>query len=203
MKMHADNKTVKALVPGAVFGWLSVVKEYSVNNHHHRLFLFKCACGTEKIIIGSDVLRGKAKSCGCLNKAKTVERNIEIGAKKRLDAIINPASSERALYLAYRQQAVRRNIEFKLSLAEFSTFIYNPCCYCGKAPDNLFKPRTKKVFLYPIVYSGIDRQERFTGYTKTNCVSCCKVCNLAKHTMSTEEFKRWILQVYHHWAAKA
>ena len=40
--------------------------------------------------------------------------------------------------------------------------------------------------------SRIDRIDNTKGYIPGNVRSCCKHCNLAKHTMSEEEFNSWI-----------
>ena len=58
---------------GQRFGRLVVIKpEYKKNRRWY--WLCKCDCGNEKIIRGSHI--GKAtKSCGCLSKELTIERN--------------------------------------------------------------------------------------------------------------------------------
>jgi len=40
--------------------------------------------------------------------------------------------------------------------------------------------------------NGIDRQDNAKGYIPGNCVSCCRICNYAKHALTLEEFKSWI-----------
>ena len=42
----------------------------------------------------------------------------------------------------------------------------------------------------------IDRVDSDRGYTKENSVTCCKYCNFAKHTMSEDDFYKWIRKVY-------
>lgn len=47
-------------------------------------------------------------------------------------------------------------------------------------------------------YNGIDRLNNDEGYTVENTVTCCSVCNRAKHTMGFEAFRAWIARVYTH-----
>ena len=39
----------------------------------HAMWLFRCDCGTEKVICGLDVRRGRTKSCGCSRIGSTWE----------------------------------------------------------------------------------------------------------------------------------
>lgn len=53
---------------GKVFGKLTAIKFVSNDQHGKRKWLFSCACGGECVSIGSDVVRGKTVSCGCVRK---------------------------------------------------------------------------------------------------------------------------------------
>ena len=55
--------------------WIKI--ELTIVNHYYNrsYYLCKCTCGNEKIIRGKDLKYNKIKSCGCLNKEKTTERN--------------------------------------------------------------------------------------------------------------------------------
>lgn len=49
--------------------WNMKVLEYAgINKNGRSLWLCQCKCGNQKIIIGSELKRGKTKSCGCMNK---------------------------------------------------------------------------------------------------------------------------------------
>jgi len=48
------------------------------------------------------------------------------------------------------------------------------------------------------VFNGIDRIVTTKGYTPSNSVSCCKVCNFAKRKMTEAEFLVWVERVYNH-----
>lgn len=59
---------------GKTFNRLTVIKRAEVGKKEV-YYLCKCTCGKEKIIRGKDLKYNKIKSCGCLNKEKTTERN--------------------------------------------------------------------------------------------------------------------------------
>lgn len=51
---------------GQAFGRLTVVHRVENDRNHKARWLCKCACGNEKVVIGSNLLAGKTTSCGCL-----------------------------------------------------------------------------------------------------------------------------------------
>lgn len=53
---------------GKKFGKLSVVKYVGKNKYGKPLWLCKCDCGNEKVIIGNSLVSNRTKSCGCLYK---------------------------------------------------------------------------------------------------------------------------------------
>jgi hypothetical protein len=55
-------------ITGQKFGRLTAIKYEGVDNHHRRIWLYKCECGNEVIKPSSEVVRGITKSCGCLKK---------------------------------------------------------------------------------------------------------------------------------------
>lgn len=78
-------------------------------------------------------------------------------------------------YRDYKKRAERNfPTEVMISFEEFSLIVKCECHYCGKDGPN-----------------GIDRQDNQRGYTKDNCVSCCKHCNYVKGDLSLEDFKIW------------
>lgn len=60
--------------------------------------------------------------------------------------------------------------------------------FCGDPPVIQFKARGHKQNVEPYVYNGIDRVNNDIGYLIENCVSCCKVCNFMKRSMSKNDF---------------
>jgi hypothetical protein len=64
--------TLKDLT-GLTFGMLTVLSRSGTENKHVS-WLCKCECGTEKIVLGTNLKRGLIKSCGCLNSKMSSER---------------------------------------------------------------------------------------------------------------------------------
>lgn len=73
-------------------------------------------------------------------------------------------------YKAYRDGARKRNIDFNITLEEFSTFWQNDCSYCGLSISTI----------------GLDRVDSSIGYNIDNIVSCCSRCNEMKMDSSRE-----------------
>lgn len=85
---------------------------------------------------------------------------------------------------ARRKSARKRGIEWKLTDEEALWFLTLPCHYCG-AP--------------PAPFGGIDRIDSNGVYDIGNIVESCKSCNVAKCTMSYEEFTEYLdrLSAFH------
>lgn len=54
---------------GKKFWNMTVLKYVGINQKGRSIWLCKCKCGKEKIVVGSELKRGKVKSCGCLNRS--------------------------------------------------------------------------------------------------------------------------------------
>ena len=59
---------------GMKFGRLTVIERAGSDKHRNALWLCKCECGNEKIIIGNNLKKGNTMSCGCLASEKTKEQ---------------------------------------------------------------------------------------------------------------------------------
>lgn len=53
---------------GQVFWNMTVLEYCGTNKRHRSLWRCKCKCGNEKVVVGSELKRGKTKSCGCMNE---------------------------------------------------------------------------------------------------------------------------------------
>lgn len=71
-----------------------------------------------------------------------------------------------------------RNLQQNLSDIEIKEFLDKDCFYCGKSAF------------------GIDRIDSLKGYTKTNCIPCCKICNIMKNKFSLDLFLEKINLIY-------
>lgn len=80
-----------------------------------------------------------------------------------------------AAWNKYYGSIVRRSLEFgdvcDMTKEEIMELTTQPCYYCGAEP----KARNKYLFR-----NGLDRIDSSRGYIKSNCVPCCRDCNIMK-----------------------
>ena len=79
---------------GKTFSRLTVLKQFGKSKNGHLMFLCKCECGNEKLIIGSSLVYGDTKSCGCLSREKAYIMGINHGIAMR-EISRNPKRIER------------------------------------------------------------------------------------------------------------
>ena len=143
-----------------------------------------CDCGTTKDISQQGLIKGWAKSCGCLLK----EHYSKMGdlARER-NKTPDGVASFNLLYGSYRDN--RKNHEFDLTEDQFKTLTSSNCYYCGVAPlqKRVSSPSTGTYF-----YNGIDRVDNQKGYTIDNSRPCCGICNKAKRDLGEDVFFEWI-----------
>ena len=192
---RAKGKGIKD-IKGQRFGRLVVLKFTGTSKHGVALWLCKCDCGNEKIILSCSLVQVNTKSCGCLKIETDRQRMTEMRAPYKLpegEAAFN------SLHLQYRRSAARRDLPFCLTKDEFKKLTRGDCYYCGKSPQQ----RTSKHRVNgSYIYNGIDRRDNDLGYTIDNCVPCCTLCNLKKLAMSEDEFITWVVSVYNHYVTK-
>lgn len=149
---------------GRQFGRLTVIRRVPGDSG----WLCRCVCGNEVAHAGGELIRGRAKSCGCL---KTGPRN-------------GPAF--RSARNRYRVNARSRDLSWCLTDEDFLRLTSQDCHYCGAAPANVAGT---------FVYNGIDRMDNDRGYEPENVVPCCPKCNWAKRDMPYDEFLAWIARL--------
>lgn len=165
---------------GKKFGRLTVInRSYPNERYEHAMWLCKCNCGVEKIIRGDSLSRGESKSCGCLRDDLN---RLELGL-----------ASMRRMIISYKKDAKKRGLEYELTEEQFKKITSQDCHYCGAKPNNISKSGRH---FGDYIYNGIDRVDNNKGYTMDNVVPCCKVCNIAKHQMTLQDFKDWVSRIY-------
>ena len=95
--------------------------------------------------------------------------------KFQMDRIVVPAEKDFSLkrvFSTYLKCAMRRGIEWSLDKDQFELLSSSCCFYCGDSVN----------------FMGIDRKDNHVGYTVTNAVSCCKLCNNFKWNLSVDAF---------------
>ena len=175
------KNNVPAISDGAVFNRLTVIRLSHQDKKWRRFYLCRCECGEEKIIHGASMVSGNTKSCGCLKRDRYTKRAEEVQKTK--------AGAKTAIYLGYKRHARDRGYSFEITKDELIELSSMKCFYCGAGPSNI---KTTKNDVIGLKYNGIDRVDNSKGYSINNCVPCCKICNVAKATLTIVKFKAWV-----------
>lgn len=161
---------------------LLVLEKIPYNND--RTLRYKCLCDCGNIVI---------RKAGTLKREGTIEKSCGCAVAEYYSihyAKDDEGTSVTRLYKSYKKGAKDRDLSFELSEEEFAEIIKQPCHYCGIEPCRQYKRDKRHV--YDFYYNGIDRMDNKKGYSKTNVVPCCTMCNSAKRSTDYEEFKKWI-----------
>lgn len=144
----------------------------------------KCNCG-KTFVCRYDDLKNRKGCRKCGNS---------YGGKRRIYPDYQAAIS--AFYRAYKRNSKDRELDFSLSLEEFSNFISLKCYYCNDPPKdaNYLSKSTRKYKGF--LANGIDRVDNTKGYIKENCVTCCTTCNMMKKTLTIDKFLEQISKIY-------
>lgn len=170
------------LLNGEKYNRLTVISFSHSDKRHRKFYNVKCDCGKEKKIMGSAMISGNTKSCGCLSR--------EVRANKRIS---KNHSEITAIILGYKRHAERRGFKWLLARKDVELIIKSDCVYCGSKPSNIKK--TKNSIDNGLLYTGIDRIDSNENYTIKNSVPCCRICNYAKSNMDVNEFKEWAIKI--------
>jgi 5-methylcytosine-specific restriction endonuclease McrA len=194
--LHKETfKREPAIQVGDRFNRLLVVSENSIKispgGSRKKVWNLLCDCGNSHTATTSSLTTGTVKSCGCYHSETSIENS-----KKSRYKIIKPNRGFNVVLGIYKTSAKKRNLEFSLTDEEFAELITDNCTYCGETPVNSINVSTKTFGEKYFLYNGIDRKDNMLGYTLQNSITCCSVCNHAKHTMSEEVFKAWLNKVF-------
>ena len=184
---------------GNRYGRLIVLKEVGRNKWGSVLWFCKCECGATTIVSGEHLRTGATKSCGCLQKeiASSFAKKMKPGALPKGIAAFN------WLLRRMKKDAKDRNLEWNLPDNKAKELMASSCFYCGAPPKSHKKLSTIKKLNGDFIANGIDRLDNNKGYTEDNVVPCCTCCNIAKSTMSINEFKNHISKIYKHFCKKS
>ena len=175
--------------PGDRFGKLTTIRFDKSRGYNGSGgdWLCQCDCGNTTYARSGKLKAGQHKSCSC--------GYTSFRLKNRLPNDLGP---KREKFRHYKRQAKIRNIDFKLSENQFFKLILGDCVYCGEPPSNI-DVYTKRSLDRGFKTNGIDRTDNNKGYIIDNCVSCCKICNHAKATLSLVEWKTWLKKIANKW----
>ena len=163
-------------ITGQKFGIWIVIKKVKVPNITRAMFFCKCECGTEEIISGKRLRKGKTKSCGCNKRKKTKEERFKT-----------------TMFAIYKRRSKYKKFGFNLTKKEILELSEQNCYYCGKKPNNFYTVHEDTFY-----YSGLDRINNNIGYISTNVVPCCKQCNQAKSNLTQKQFEDHVLKIAKH-----
>jgi len=169
-------------ISGQKFNMLTVLdkrKSKKYKNGTQVYWLCKCDCGKEKYIVSSKIKSGHTKSCGCYRMAF---RKLEPGR-----AALNVVFDD------YQRNAIKRGLQFELSLDEFRKITQQDCYYCGIEPS--IRRQTRRLN-GEYTHNGIDRLDNLLGYISDNSVPCCTMCNRMKYTFTEDLFLSQIKRIY-------
>jgi len=156
------------------FGKWTIIND--VSGKGGRQYECQCECGNIKTIQLSDLVSGSSRGCqGCAN-------NKILGSKRKHYVPYGK------VYGAYKRNARKVGREFSLTIEEAQSLFTSACYYCLSEPSTRVNQKVEELW-----YNGIDRLDNSIGYTKENCVPCCKFCNYAKHTRSAKEYQGWLM----------
>lgn len=103
------------------------------------------------------------------------------------------------LFTTYNGHARRKSREFNLTIDEFQALTSGNCYFCNAKPSQVIANNARnpnKISHWgDYTYNGIDRLDNTIGYIKSNCISCCGICNWAKSNRSVDEFKSYIRNI--------
>lgn len=139
----------------------------------------KCDCGTERVVSANSLKHGGSTSCGCWQR----ENSAELG--KRTRSVGNGKAAQRSLWNGYKKGGLKRGYDFDLDYETFCALTEKPCYYCGDATGHTYSARYASG---RFTGNGVDRYDNAKGYTKENCVPCCKKCNWAKRELHGDDF---------------
>lgn len=193
---------------------------------HLSVWLCQCECGKQVNVRGSHLRDGNTISCGCYRDKRPFKdlTGLEFGWLKVLRhvgfnngrntiwrclcicgkeveisgrGLVHGRSAScgcakaneapRSVLIRYKKckaVAQNRSLCFELTIDDVARLTNAICHYCGCIPG---------------AHNGIDRLDSSTGYTPSNCVPCCWICNRAKGgDLTPEQFREWIRQAYLH-----
>lgn len=181
--MKHKQRRLQNDLTGQYFGDLQVLRRVDNAPGKNRagavMFECKCLCGKIVNVRSGSLTSHRTKSCGC-RKAKHCK---ELSKKNRKEP---GYSGLIQLMFVYKRSAQRKNHEFSLSVEDFRRLTSSNCYYCGVKPYRKRSNGRTKHSTY--IYNGIDRVDNSIGYTLSNCVPCCFVCNDWKSNMTQNEF---------------
>lgn len=120
--------------------------------------------------------------CGECRQLVTHAQRVEKREERKRARELSTSEAENIIFQKlereYKRESSRRGLQWSLTSKHLRALIFADCSYCGC--------RNKTG------YVGIDRIDSDSYYRPDNVVSCCAICNRAKHTMSIDDWSKWL-----------
>lgn len=174
------QKNVFKDLSGLKLNKVTLLRCIGKNKYSSYIYDALCDCGKKFICEGNDVKTERLRSCGCQKYQH---------AKDNADYI---GTLWNELFCDYRIKAKQRSLDFFIDKKNLISMANKRCHYCNSEPRNTKKHKSLE---YSIQYNGIDRLNNDIGYILENCVPCCYFCNQAKHSMTVDKFKDWVMSL--------
>lgn len=182
---------------GDRYGRLVASSHAGKDHRGKHLWLCKCDCGNEKVIVSDNLSSGKSNSCGCLKSEFLAKKGNQYGLYEDREVALLKVQ-----YHHLKKRSKAKGFASVIDFERFKILSKSPCKYCGlehskEIPDRLNQTKNgKRLSNHILKCNGIDRIDSSKGYTDDNSISCCKHCNTAKNTMSEADFYKWVRRVY-------
>jgi hypothetical protein len=170
-----EKKTYLESLIGTEINNFKVIKIAEKIRGHFKI-LCECKCGTQKILREKDLVDGITKSCGCLKKGLSFNGLLTHKPKTKV-------SNCKTGFNRIKNAARSRHLMFDIPYEDYLLNYYNKNCYYCNAID----------------CTSLDRIDSSKGYLHDNIVSCCKICNSMKNTLSQNDFISHIRQIINHY----
>ena len=148
---------------GKKCGFLEVLYRGTNDKWGKPQWVCRCVCGSIHKVDGSNLRSGGTKSCGCRK----------------------PGNALRMYEASYNQfiHNVKHKHSVELTYEDFVEFTKTTCCvYCDEEIKWVDYGISRQGQRY-----NLDRKDNSLGYSKDNCVVCCKDCNYIKSNRFTYE----------------
>lgn len=210
---------------GQKFGRLIVLYENTTDPRNEKckytIWRCKCECGNECDVIGSNLIKGATKSCGCLQKetvsnrsTKDIRQYDEFGNvikklcpccqqwlplnnyqkhKPSKDGYASVCKTCSSYRLTSRYSFYKSNAKVRGLIFNLSLEDFNDIT---KEPCYYCGGYNGKFDSVP--FSGVDRIDSNKGYVQDNVIPCCEVCNKMKNNLSQDVWIQHMQKILNH-----
>jgi hypothetical protein len=177
-KKSLGKITFKDYLVGKRFGRLIVLKDSGKRQNRNILWLCKCDCGKEKIVVTNSLKNKNCSSCGCLRRQYRGKISVYWKGYEDLSA---------SYMTRVRLSAIKRNLKFKLTIKDaWEQFLkQNRKCALSGVELTIEQGYTK---YYEKQTASLDRIDSSKGYTKDNIQWVHKDINNMKQDYSQDYF---------------